>query len=129
MKLQTFLHSLTPSDKLILSLALIAVAWSYQHYWRWHEEAAEYAMIFVDQQTPFKVSLREDRLVRVNGRLGESLLQVAEGKIRFIASPCQGKQCIHAGWLHEGGDFAACLPNHVSIELQGEHAHFDSIVY
>ena len=129
MKLQTFLQTLSVSDKLILSLAVITVLWSYQHYWRWNEEAAEYAVIFADQQAPFKVSLREDRLVRVNGRLGESLLQVSEGKIRFIASPCQGKQCIHAGWLHEGGDFAACLPNHVSIELQGEHVHFDSIVY
>ncbi|MEN9847917.1 MAG: hypothetical protein RL368_657 [Pseudomonadota bacterium] len=129
MKLQTFLYALSPSDKLILICACVAVVWSYQHYWHWHEEVAEYALIFVDQQVPFKVSLREDRLVRVNGHLGESLLQVEAGKIRFIASPCQGKQCIHAGWLHEDGDFAACLPNHVSVELQGEHAHFDSIVY
>lgn len=129
MKSLSFLQNLTSSDKLIVMLAVLSVFWSYLHYWQGHDEVAEYAFILVDQQAPFKVSLREDRLVHVAGHLGESLLQVSSGQIRFISSPCQGKQCIHAGWLKYGGDFAACLPNHVSIELQGEHAHFDSIVY
>jgi hypothetical protein len=52
---------------------------------------------------------------------------VHDGRIRFVASPCTGKQCIHSGWLDNDGEFAACLPNLISITITGRNPRFDSI--
>jgi hypothetical protein len=61
--------------------------------------------------------------------MGPSRLLVQDGRVRFTASPCRGKQCIHSGWLAHEGDFAACLPNGVAVEVLGPERGLDAINY
>jgi hypothetical protein len=45
---------------------------------------------------------------------------VAEnGRIRFDASDCPDKTCVHTGWLTRAGQSAACLPNKALITVEG----------
>lgn len=37
-------------------------------------------------------------------------LQVEDGKIRFIDSPCPDHLCEGFGWLEKAGDYAVCMP-------------------
>jgi hypothetical protein len=53
----------------------------------------------------------------------------ALARVRFLASPCRGKQCIRSGWLAHEGDFAACLPNGVAVEVLGPERGLDAINY
>ena len=69
------------------------------------------------------ISLRKESM------LGDSILEVEAGRIRFHASPCRGQQCIHSGWLSRAGDFAACLPNRVSVALVSAGTRYDAISY
>lgn len=46
-------------------------------------------------------------------------LEVGSGKIRFLASTCRDKICVHSGWLSRPGETAACLPNRVAVRLAG----------
>jgi hypothetical protein len=120
----------TVADRIIIGLALTLIAWLYLRYWITGSQPADYAVILVTNHAPQRVPLQYPQLLHIQGRLGESLIEVAHGQIRFLASPCRGKQCIHTGWLTKGGDFMACLPNQVSIELQSaETAEFDAIAY
>ncbi|OAD21528.1 protein containing DUF1312 [Candidatus Thiomargarita nelsonii] len=120
----------TVADRIILSIALLLLVWLYLHYWTGARAPADYALILVANQAPIKLDLQHSQQIAIAGSDGESLIEVADGRIRFIASSCQSKHCIHAGWLTKGGDFVACLPNQVSIELHNaETAHFDAIVY
>jgi hypothetical protein len=62
--------------------------------------------------------------------VGDVQLQVQDGAIAFIASDCPGKECIHAGWLKSPGSSAACLPNRVSVTVEGkpgEHQEVDTV--
>jgi len=128
-KIQSVGRSMTTvADRIILSVALLLLLWLYPHYWT--GTPADYALILVANQAPIKLDLQHSQQIAIAGRLGESLIEVADGRIRFIASSCRNKYCIHAGWLTKGGDFVACLPNQVSIELhRAETTNFDAIVY
>ncbi len=52
--------------------------------------------------------------------VGDTVIEVKSGAIRFFESDCPGQECVHSGWLKNSGDTAACLPNRVSITLSGE---------
>lgn len=115
-------------DFLVLILAAILVPYLYINYWG-PGTAGEYALIQVGGTEWQKVSLHEDHAWKVPGPLGISTLQVQDGQIRFVDSPCRGKACTHAGWLSHGGEVAACLPNRVSVQVIGRDRRYDSISY
>lgn len=117
---------MTYADRVVLVLGIALVAWLYAHYWG-ADAPGHYARILVGNNEHEIVSLQTDHEVRVAGTLGTSRLEVREGKIRFIDSPCRGKQCVHSGWLSYGGEFTACLPNRISIQILGRHPRFDAI--
>lgn len=124
------LNKLTIADSVILFVAVAGLFWLYAQYWTAGNVQADYALVMVDRSAPLKITLDHPHLVTVRGPLGENVLQVDRGKIRVISSPCKGKQCIHAGWLHASGDFTACLPNRVSIEVHSNtEDQFDEIAY
>lgn len=69
----------------------------------------------------------QNREVRVAGPLGETILQIRDGRVRVVSSPCTQKICVRAGWLEEAGEAAACVPNRVSVALLGADPRFDAI--
>ncbi len=53
-------------------------------------------------------------------RIGNVKIEVKDGAIAFTESDCPGKECVRSGWLKVPGASAACLPNRVSITVEGE---------
>jgi hypothetical protein len=135
--MKTFRHTLskfnsltTLADRLIIGLAIALLLWLYMRYWITERPDADYALILITNQTPIRVDLQHTQQIPIQGSLGENLIEVSKGRIRFIASPCRHKICVQAGWLTTAGDFIACLPNQVSIELHSaQTAEFDAIAY
>lgn len=41
----------------------------------------------------------------------------SKGKIAFIASDCPDKVCINTGELYKAGQYAACLPNGITVKI------------
>ncbi len=41
-----------------------------------------------------------------------------EGNIFFVSSDCPDKLCIKKGKLHKNGDFAACIPNGILLQIK-----------
>ncbi|MCG8477528.1 MAG: NusG domain II-containing protein [Spirochaetales bacterium] len=67
----------------------------------------------------FVYALDEDRVLSFSGPLGETIIHIQDGTVRFVASPCRDKICIAAGALSEHGQWAACLPNRVFVTISG----------
>lgn len=74
-----------------------------------------------------RIALDHDATVEVDGRIGTSTIEVAGGRARFAAAPCRNRVCIAAGWLARRDDFAACVPNGVSLRLATDGLRYDSI--
>lgn len=122
-------------DKLVLILAIIFVGSLYKTFW-FSEGHGDFAQVTVDQKEGVHsdghgknqlISLSENKIIKITGRVGVSELEILDGKIRFVSSPCPNQICVHAGWLEKGGEFAACLPNRIAVELVANNTFFDAI--
>ncbi len=70
----------------------------------------------------YQYPLSTDRTISVMGPLGPTVIQIKDGQVMFLSSPCPGQDCVHHAPLSQDGAFNACLPNQVlvTIESQGE---------
>ena len=119
---------MTRADRILILLVVCAIPFLYLHLW-FGDEPADFVQIRSGSNAPITETLQPDRLLRVTGSLGESIIEVRNGRIRFASSPCTTQVCVHSGWLTHAGEFAACLPNRISLTLVGRDPHFDAINY
>lgn len=48
------------------------------------------------------------------------IFEVNDGRVQFAASDCPDQVCVHTGLIGEPGQFAACLPNRVAIQIEAD---------
>ena len=119
---------MTRADLVVVMLAIALLPFLYVTYWG-TSQAGEALRVTVNGQETMTVSLHENKLITVQGALGENAIDIRDGKARFVSAPCRGKHCVHTGWLGQGGEFAACLPNRVSIAVIAQEQRYDSIAF
>lgn len=61
--------------------------------------------------------------------VGNCVLSVEKGKIRFVSSDCPDELCIKSGYLSKNGDTAACLPNKVVVKIEAKKEKLDAVAY
>ena len=72
--------------------------------------------------------LHEAARIDVPGPAGVSLVAVADGRARVLASPCAQQICVRRGWLREVGEVAVCVPNRLVVRIAGEGGRsFDGV--
>lgn len=117
---------MTRADWGVVLFALVLVPSLYINFWG-RDTEGDAVRIRAAGADEIVASLHRDRELKVDGPLGTSVIEIRDGRARFTASPCRNKQCVHAGWLERGGEFAACLPNRISVAVVGSELRYDSI--
>jgi hypothetical protein len=114
-------------DWLILLIGLISVIWMFQQFWQ--TAPASQFKIRQGNHIVGIFDLNQNRELHIKGALGESLINIQDGKVRFKQSPCSNQYCVHQGWLSRAGQVAICLPNQISLQLLGAKNAYDSLNY
>ena len=117
---------MTRADWFVVVFAAAMLPVLYVGLWS-SDKPAHFIKISNSQRVVEQKSLATDQQFAVAGNLGQSTLEVKQGKVRFVDSPCRAKVCIHSGWIHTRGQILACVPNGVLVELSGGTSEFDSI--
>lgn len=117
---------LWPGDYLVFALVAAVLTGSYWLFWGGWARAG-LAEITIHGKHWRNVELFQEQIIHVPGKLGDSILEVRDGRIRFIHSPCTQKLCIQQGWLELGGASATCLPNEVNVQVLSDNPSFDSM--
>jgi hypothetical protein len=127
----TLTTSIKITDILILLVTLFFLGWIYYTFWFSQSQAgdADTLIVQVMDHAPQYYSLQQQQILKVEGAQGISLIEIHQGKARFIHSTCRNKFCIFHGWLTTPGDVIACLPNQISIVLQSSHNMYDALNY
>ncbi|PJA25419.1 MAG: hypothetical protein COX57_03235 [Alphaproteobacteria bacterium CG_4_10_14_0_2_um_filter_63_37] len=73
------------------------------------------------------LSLAAPRALDIPGPLGDSEIEVASGRARFVDGPCQHKLCVRQGWVNRVGSLAVCIPNQVMLRVLGDPDDPDAI--
>ncbi|MFA5468683.1 MAG: NusG domain II-containing protein [Sphaerochaetaceae bacterium] len=63
--------------------------------------------------------LAADTTATFKGPVGETTIEIKEGRVRVVDSDCKNKVCIAAGWISSPGQWIICLPNNVFVRLEG----------
>ena len=117
---------MTRADLILIIIVLVILPYMYTHMWT-GKTNADYLQIQTASKAPITEKLSPDRIIHIEGPLGHSVIEINNGRTRFISSPCRNKVCVHTGWLETSGDLAACLPNRIGKFLPGEHPRFAAI--
>ncbi len=122
----TISKSISRGDGVVMLMALALLMGLYAMLWRSEGHGAE-AVVLVAGKPWARLNLFQDQDLHVPGPLGESHIQVHDGQVHFVNSPCPNKLCVHTGWLSQGGEVAVCLPNRVSLQILASDPRFDAI--
>lgn len=122
----TLKHLLIGDWLTIIFSAIIAI---YLFLTLWSHEHASKVQIRIGDKVHATYDLNQQRDINVHGSIGDAVIHISQGKVRFSKSPCHNQYCVHQGWLTRSGQAAICLPNQISLELIGENKPYDSLNY
>ena len=75
--------------------------------------------VYKDGKKVQEFSLDQDREILLEYDYTNKVV-VKDRKVAITESDCPGEDCVHSGWLGQGGRSLVCLPNRVEIRLEGE---------
>jgi len=58
--------------------------------------------------------------IPVEGILGTTIVEVKQGRVHVLSSPCENHICMNTGWISNPGQIIVCLPNEVVVRLVKE---------
>ncbi len=114
---------LTRVDRwLVLILMLVALVSLWISFGR---SVGRNVVIYSGERLVFTAPLSQPRQVGLRGPLGETQIEIQDGKLRVTSSPCPRKICIGMGEIHRSGDLLACVPNQILVRIEGEESSYD----
>jgi hypothetical protein len=114
-------------DWITLLLASLSTVWLAATLWQ--GGAADKAVIRSGGKIFREVPLSRDQIIEVPGPLGLSQIAIHNRQVRIAADPSPRQYCVRQGWLKQAGEISICLPNQVSVELNGGNKRYDSLNY
>ena len=112
------LRFVKPLDFAALTLAVGLTAAAALHAYQGRTQSVRLE-IRTPEQT-WMYSMDRDRVVRVPGPLGETVVRIADREVRVVHSPCPNKLCLKRGGISSAGEWNVCLPNQVMIRIEGK---------
>lgn len=107
--------------------SIVIVLLLFKIYWL-HEPASQLKIRLADKVIG-TYDLNQIRELHIHGYIGDAIISIRNGKVRFKQSPCTNQYCVHQGWLSHAGQVAICLPNQISLQLMGMKIPYDSLNY
>jgi len=126
-KIRQSVQSLLMGDWLTIFISLCVIVYLFQT--QWSNVAATKVQIRVADKVYATFSLNQQRKINVTGSIGETTIQISQGKVRFLHAPCHNQYCVQQAWLTRAGQVAICLPNQVTLALLGDKPLYDSLNY
>ena len=78
--------------------------------------------------------LSQNEQVTIPGPLGNTIIELKDGKARFLSSPCINQICVSSGTIYRRAQWIACLPNIVLVRVEGsaeqrQEAELDAVIW
>jgi len=107
---------------LLLVLAVIS-GWT-----RFNHKTGTQAVVYSDGIKQAVLPLHLDRRIHVQGPLGLSVIEVSEGAVHMVSSPCPHQICVKMGRIMKSESIIVCVPNRIFIRIEGnDHNQLDAI--
>ncbi len=112
MRLRDITELTTIADRLIIIAIILLCVSGFIFVKRAFPQGKD-VRIEVDGKTVYRLPLNADKIVRVDGLNGATVVEIRDRKVSITESACPNKTCIHNGWIDRGA--IVCLPNRVVV--------------
>lgn len=112
-------------DILLIALLLAATAVLYLAFGR-AKETGQYAVVRVEGSVVARYSLDEDGVYTLNG--GTNILAIQDGSAWMQEANCPDHICMLLGKINKTGQIITCLPNLLTVTVEGGEQLVDGIV-
>jgi hypothetical protein len=68
-------------------------------------------------------------IVRVETEFGVNVIEITNHGARVIEATCPDKLDVHSGEISKSGQMIVCLPNRLTVRLQGKKCEVDRVAY
>jgi hypothetical protein len=92
-------------------------------------EAASSRVIVRSPDKTWLFPLNAEERITVKGSIGETRIEIHNGRAAIVSSPCGGQICVAAGALHRNGQWVACLPNRIFLLIEGAKDTVDATAW
>ena len=87
--------------------------------WGVFTSGGEKVSIYVDSEVYKTISLKENTTINIETQYGKTTVVIDEGKVFIKETDCPNKLC-QKGVISKAGQSIVCLPNRVSILIEGK---------
>lgn len=112
------LRHLKPGDFILIFFLSLATFFSWGVTYQ-KKPSGQIATVSVQNGPIQYFSLRENKLIILDGKRGQCMLRIQNGKIRMEESNCPLKICQHQGWISKPGEMILCIPNQLYVRIEG----------
>ena len=112
-------------DSLLIALLLAATGLLYLVFGR-TKETGQYAVVRVEGTIVARYSLDEDCVYPLNG--GTNILAIQDGSAWMQEANCPDHICMLLGKINKTGQVITCLPNLLTVTVEGGEQLVDGVV-
>lgn len=87
------------------------------------EMPASYAIVRINGEVAGKFSLQENGTYVLNS--GTNILEIKDGYAYLTDAQCPDKLCVKQGRVHSTGQCITCLPNKLTVTMEGGESQVD----
>jgi hypothetical protein len=92
------------------------------------ENEGQTVSIFLENRELYRLLILEDRIIVVQGKIGETVVKIEHGKVCIESAPCPHQLCKNMGRIYRSGESIVCIPNRLLIRIEGsDERSIDSI--
>jgi hypothetical protein len=103
-------------DYLALAVSLTLVAGA---SWAAASQGEPELVAIQSNEGEFLYPLDADRELVLSGPLGTTRIEIAGRRVRVAEDPGPQQICVRQGWIASSGEWLACLPSRIFIEITG----------
>ncbi|MFW6293080.1 MAG: NusG domain II-containing protein, partial [Spirochaetota bacterium] len=105
-----------PLDAMAMLVSIVVVALSMQAV-----PQGDATLVSVRSEAgDYLYPIDSDRVFVVSGPLGETEVEIRDRLVRVASDPGPLQICVLQGWIESPGQWLACLPNQVFVQITGE---------
>ncbi|MDR2149436.1 MAG: NusG domain II-containing protein [Spirochaetaceae bacterium] len=108
---------LTPVDCAVIIVSVAIIGFS--AFAVYADPTTDASITIEGAQSSWLFPLNTEETVTVSGPLGATVVQIKDGLVRILSSPCLNQTCVSAPPIGRHGQWLACLPNEVFVAIDG----------
>ena len=110
------MKKITAFDIIITSIFFIAII-AFTTNYLLHNNRSNSTLLIQSENETYYYSLNQKKTVIIKGVIGDTIIEIDNGKFSFSESACQNKDCVKMGWISIANFPVVCLPNKVSAYI------------